>query len=46
MASWGETLERAWPIALWREGCVRASKLRKIPLTLLHIFSIGLRSGE
>jgi hypothetical protein len=46
MASWGVTASSAWPMVFINAGSVRASKLRRICLSLLHIFSIGLKSGE
>ena len=35
-----------WPMASIKAAWVLASTLRRKFLTLLHIFSIGLRSGE
>ena len=46
MASWRVTLAKAKAIAWIRAGWVRAWALRRQALILLHIFSIGLRSGE
>ena len=46
MASRGVILCKAEAIAWSRAGCVRASAVRRWDLTLLHICSMGLRSGE
>ena len=40
------TAESAAAIAANRSGWVRAAALRRSAFTLLHIISIGLRSGE
>ena len=42
----GVTLSKAEAIALIRAGWVRAWALRGEALILLHIFSMGLNSGE
>ena len=47
MTSWGVTLAKAKASHGWiRADWVRAWALRRQALILLHIFSIGLRSGE
>ena len=46
MASCGVMRSKARPIAWMSVGSERASLLRRNSLSLLHIFSIGLRSGE
>jgi len=46
MTSWAMMVSKAEAIASIRLDRERASALRRNSLGLLHIFSIGLRSGE